>query len=295
MKIVLFQPAQSEQPRPGLLTDRGVVDVGEVVPGGGTPQDTVRRLIDGFDALRPSLESLAVRGDAVPADAVRLLPPLPAPGKIVCSTGGYGARAQETNGGEPKPLLLTLKSADAVVGPGDAIVLPVTDEPWSFCPEAELGIVIKGPAKRVGTAGWRGAVFGYTCVIDVMPRLADQPVGEVRFGRDYWLAKADTLSPLGPCIVTADEVPDPNALRVRSWINGEVRQDYSTADAEYGVPGILDLATTIMTLHTGDVVAAGTCLEGTAPVRAGDTVAIEIEGIGRLSLAVTAENEERVA
>lgn len=291
MKIVLYQRAHPDRPRPGLLTDRGVVDVGEAVPGGHTSQDTIRHLIDSFDALRPALASLAVHGDAVPADAVRLLPPLPAPGKIVCSTGGYGTRTEA----EPKPLLLTLKSAEAVVGPGDAIVLPATDEPWSFCPEAELGIVIKGPAKRVGTAGWRSAVFGYTCVIDVMPRLPGEPVGEVRFGRDYWLAKSDTLSPLGPCIVTADEVPDPNALRVRSWINGEPRQDYSTADAEYGVPEILDLATTIMTLHTGDVVAAGTCLEGTAPVRAGDTVAVEIEGIGRLSLTVTAEDVERVA
>ena len=291
MKIVLFQRAHSDRPRPGLLTDRGIVDIGEVVTGGQTSQDTVRQLIDGFDTFRPALERLAASGNAVPAESVRLLPPLPRPGKIVCSTGGYGPRGE----GDPKPLLVTLKSADAVVGPGDRIVLPATDEPWSFCPEAELGIVVKGPAKRVGRDGWRSAVFGYTCVIDVMPRLPDQPVGEVRFGRDYWLAKADTLSPLGPCIVTADEIPDPNRLRVRSWINGEPRQDYATADAEYRVPEILDLVTTIMTLSTGDVVAAGTCLEGTAPVRAGDAVEVEIDGIGRLSLTVTAEDEERVA
>jgi 2-keto-4-pentenoate hydratase/2-oxohepta-3-ene-1,7-dioic acid hydratase in catechol pathway len=274
MKIVLFQRAQDPQPRPGLLTDRGIVDVTEVVPEGPTPQDTVRQLIDRFDGLRSSLERLASDGDAVPVNAVRLLPPLPRPGKILCSTGAYGPPA----GGEPKPLLLTLKSADAVIGPGDAIVLPATDEPWSFFPEAELGIVVTGPAKRVGKDGWRSAVFGYTCVVDVMPRLPDQPVGEVRFGRDYWLAKADTLSPLGPCIVTADEIPDPNALRVRSWINGEPRQDYSTADAEYRVAEIVDLATTVMTLHTGDVIAAGTSPAGTGPVRAGDSVEVEIEG-----------------
>jgi 2-keto-4-pentenoate hydratase/2-oxohepta-3-ene-1,7-dioic acid hydratase in catechol pathway len=291
MKIVLFQRAHADRPRPGLLTDRGIVDIAEVVPGGQTPRDTIRGLIDGFDGLRAVLERLAAGGEAVPADTVRLLSPLPQPGKIVCSTGGYGPRAAA----DPKPLLVTLKGTDAVVGPGDAIVLPATNEPWSFCPEAELGIVIKGPAKRVGRDGWQRAVFGYTCVIDVMPRLPDQPVGEVRFGRDYWLAKADTLSPLGPCIVTADEISDPNALRVRSWINGEPRQDYATADADYRVPEILDLATTIMTLYTGDVVAAGSSLEGTGPVQAGDTVAVEIEGIGRLSLTVTAEDVERVA
>ncbi len=291
MKIVLFQPAQDGEPRLGLLTDRGIVDIAEVVPTGRTPRGSIQRLIDGFDALRPALERLTANGHALPAESVRLLPPLPRPGKILCSTGGYGARSE----GDLKPLLLTLKSADAVVGPGDAIVLPATDEPWSFYPEAELGIVIRGPAKRVGQDGWRSAVFGYTCVLDVMPRLPGEAVGEVRFGRDYWLAKADTLSPLGPCIVTADEVPDPNALRVRSWINGEPRQDYSTADAEYRVPEILDLVTTIMTLHTGDVIAAGTSLEGTGPIRAGDTVAVEIEGIGHLSLTVTAENVERAA
>ena len=96
-------------------------------------------------------------------------------------------------------------------------------------------------------------------------------------------------------LTTADEIPDPNRLRVRSWVNGEPRQDYSTAGAEYTVPEIVDLATTIMTLHTGDVIAAGTSLNGTGPIQAGDAVEVEIEGIGRLALRVSAEHEVRAA
>src|SRR5436190_22679592 len=168
--------------RPGLLTGRGIVDLGDAVSRADTPHLTILGLIDRFDALRPALERLAAGGDAAPVDALRLLPPLPRPGKILCSTGQY----HEQPPSERPPLLLTLKSADAVVGPGDAIVLPTTEEPWSFSPDAELGIVIRGPAKRVGQEGWRSAVFGYTCVVDVMPRLPGQGVGEVRFGRDYW-------------------------------------------------------------------------------------------------------------
>src|SRR5437762_2845024 len=80
--------------------------------------------------------------------------------------------------------------------------------------------VFRGPARRVQAADWRAAVFGYTCVIDVMAR------GDTQFGRDFWLAKSDTLGPLGPCIVTADEIPDPAALHVTSFVNGQLSQDY---------------------------------------------------------------------
>src|SRR5262249_15077796 len=160
-------------------------------------------LIDRFAALRPRLDGLVDSGAAVPVESVRLLPPLPRPGKILCSTASYRA----TPDAPSAPLLMTLKSSESVIGPQGTIELPDVGAEWQFVPEAELGLVMRGPARSVKAADWRSAVFGYTCVVDVMAR------GDAQFGRDYWLAKADTLGPLGPCIVTADEIANPNALR----------------------------------------------------------------------------------
>jgi 2-keto-4-pentenoate hydratase/2-oxohepta-3-ene-1,7-dioic acid hydratase in catechol pathway len=112
--------------------------------------------------------------------------------------------------------------------------------------------------------------------------------GDPQFGRDYWLAKADTLCPLGPCIVTVDEIADPSALRVRSWQNGTPAQDFCIADASHTIGEQVELATTVMTLHTGDILACGTSPEGPRPLADGDRIDVEIDPIGRLSLNVAA-------
>src|SRR5262249_51998467 len=131
-------------------------------------------------------------------------------------------------------------------------------------------------------ADWQRAVFGYTCVIDVMAR------GDTQFGRDFWLAKSDTLGPLGPCIVTADEVAELQYVRVTSSVNGKAAQDYRIADADYSPAEQLELATTIMTLRTGDVLACGTSAAGLAAVGDGDEVQVDIGGVGRLQVRVAA-------
>src|SRR5437773_872396 len=114
MKLVLFQrPGGAAEP--GLLTERGIVGLGGAVTGGGDARLTMQGLIDDFAALRPTLDRLAINGPTSPAETVRLLPPLPWPGKILSSTGEYGKPAE----GEPAPLLLTLKSGNSVIGPGD--------------------------------------------------------------------------------------------------------------------------------------------------------------------------------
>jgi 2-keto-4-pentenoate hydratase/2-oxohepta-3-ene-1,7-dioic acid hydratase in catechol pathway len=184
---------------------------------------------------------------------------------------------------------MTLKSAESVIGPGGTIVLPDVGEEWSFVPETELGLVIRGPARRVKAADWRTVVFGYTCVVDVMAR------GDTLFGRDFWLAKSDTLGPLGPYIVTADEVPDPSALRVQSWHNGQPRQDFLISDAEYDLAYQVEFATTVMTLYTGDVIACGSqTTKDLPPLADGDSLDVEIEQIGRLALHVKAVAGSRV-
>jgi 2-keto-4-pentenoate hydratase/2-oxohepta-3-ene-1,7-dioic acid hydratase in catechol pathway len=279
MKLLLFQTSERDAPLPGLLTERGVVNIAGVVEYLPTPQLTMQRLIDAFDRLRPALEQQAAHGEALPLGSVRLRAPLPRPGKILCCIANYWEHAQR----EPRPLNMFLKNPEAVIGPGDTIMLPEFTEPWIFMHEAELALVIKGPAKKVGQANWRSAVFGYTCLIDVSAR------GEGRrtWKAGSWLGKSfDTFAPIGPCIATADEIPEPNDLVVRFWNDGQLRHNYNTDDMEHRVPELVEFASTIMTLNTGDLIACGTNHEGLGALQDGETVEIEIERIGRMSLKV---------
>jgi 2-keto-4-pentenoate hydratase/2-oxohepta-3-ene-1,7-dioic acid hydratase in catechol pathway len=150
--------------------------------------------------------------------------------------------------------------------------------------EAELALVIRGPARRIPREKWRDAVFGYTGLIDVTAR------GE---GRRTWrmggmLGKSfDTFAPLGPCIVTADEIPDPNDLHVQFWNDGQLRHDYNTDDMLYRVPDLIEFISHVMTLNTGDVLATGTNHEGLGFLQDGETVKLAIHGIGDMTLTVS--------
>jgi 2-keto-4-pentenoate hydratase/2-oxohepta-3-ene-1,7-dioic acid hydratase in catechol pathway len=279
MKLVMFETEGKQRPAPGLLTGRGVVDLAHLVERGWTPQLTMQNLIDGFERLRPRLEKLASEGEALPLTSVRLRAPLPRPGKILCCIANYWEHAQR----EARPLNMFLKNPEAVVGPGDTIVLPEFTEPWIFMHEAELALVVKGPAKKVAQTDWRKAVFGYTCLIDVSAR------GEGRrtWKAGSWLGKSfDTFAPIGPCIATADEIPEPNDVVVRFWNDGQLRHNYNTDDMEHRVPELVEFASTVMTLNTGDLIACGTNHEGLGALQNGETVEIEIEHIGRMALKV---------
>ncbi len=279
MKLVMFQIAGKPDVMPGLLTDRGVVSIAEAVPSGATPQSTMTGIIDNFDRLRPSLDRLARDGTAIPASDVRLRPPLARPGKILACIANYW----EHGALEARPLNMFLKSSDAVIGPGDTIVLPEFTEPWIFMHEAELALVIKGPAKMVKRDNWRNAVFGYTGMIDVSAR------GEGRrtWKAGSWLGKSfDTFAPIGPCIATIDEIPNPNDVHVQFWVDGQLRHNYNTDDMEHLVPELVEFATTIMTLNSGDLIACGTNHEGLGPLQDGEVVDFEIHGVGRMRLQV---------
>jgi 2-keto-4-pentenoate hydratase/2-oxohepta-3-ene-1,7-dioic acid hydratase in catechol pathway len=229
-------------------------------------------IIDDFDKLRPALEKLAREGTALPLDQLRLRPPLPRPGKILACIANYWEHAQR----EPRPLNMFMKNPDAVVGPGDTIMLPEFTIPWMFMHEAELALVIKGPAKMVKARNWKDAVFGYTAMIDVSAREQGRrtwPASPLT----SWLGKSfDTFAPIGPCIVTADEIEDPNNLIVRFWNNGQLRHNYNTDDMEHRVPELIEFATTVMTMNSGDLIACGTNHEGLGALQDGE--AVEIEG-----------------
>lgn len=279
MRLALYQKDANAAVGPGVVTDRGIVDIADLVTIAATPQQTMVGIIDNFDRLRAGLERRAKDGNALPLDAVRLRPPLPRPGKILACIANYW----EHGALEARPLNMFLKNPDAVIGPGDTIVLPEFTEPWIFMHEAELALVIKGPAKMVKPEDWKSAVFGYTGMIDVSARAE----GRRTWKAGSWLGKSfDTFAPLGPCITTADEVPNPNDMLVRFWVDGQLRHNYNTDDMEHLVPDLIKFASTIMTLNSGDVIACGTNHEGLGPLQDGEVVDFEIQHIGKMRLSV---------
>src|SRR3569833_843801 len=282
VKLVLFQASAGADPVPGLLTDRGVVDISSAEKKGHTPQLTMQGIIDDYDRLRPALEKLASGGTATPLTQVQMKAPLPRPGKILSSIANNWEHAQR----DARPLNMFMKNPDAVIGPGDTIVLPEYTVPWAFMHEAELALVIKGPAKMVKAADWRKAVFGYTCLIDVSAREQGRRTWPAT-PLTSWLGKSfNTNTPIGPCIATADEVKDPNDLIIRFWNDGQLRHNYNTDDIKHRVPELVEWATTEMTMNSGDLIACGTNHEGLGFLQDGETVDIEIQHIGKMSLKV---------
>ena len=290
MRLVLFEkPGSGAMPSPGVLTDSGVIDVTSAMTAlpAHSPQGVMQNIIDNFESLRPAFERLISTALPLPLDAIRLRPPLPRPGKILCCIGNYWEHDQR----EPRALNMFLKNPDAVIGPGDTIVLPeMTEEPVSDGPgpymfqhEAELALVIRGPAKLVSQADYRKAIFGITGMIDVSGRAT----GRSSWRQGSWMGKSfDTFAPIGPCITTLDEIPEPNQLHVQFWNNGDLRHDYLTDDMEHRVPELIQFATSIMTLNSGDLIACGTNHEGLGPLQDGEVCDIEVEKVGRMTVRV---------
>ena len=283
MKLCLFESNDSPgEPRVGAIVDGGVADLTAALGDAASlpPQPRMEAIIDGFDGLRGAFERIAAGGPSYADGAFRLRAPLPRPGKILCCIGNYWEHAER----EPRPLNMFLKSPDSVIGPGDTVVLPPTTDPWVFQHEAELAIIVQGAAKDVSRDDYASAVFGYTCMVDVSAR------GEGRrtWRSGSWMGKSfDTFGPLGPVIATADEIADPNNLHVQFWNDGQLRHDYNTDDMEHRVPELVEFASSIMTLRTGDVISCGTNHEGLGPLQDGETAEIEIAGIGRMSVQVS--------
>ena len=277
MKLVCYSSGDGLVP--GALVDDGVVSFDDLAPMAPTPQGRMAALIDGWDGLRSALEARANSGDRLALDSVRLGPPLPRPGKILCCIGNYWEHAQR----EARQLNMFMKNPDAVVGDGDVIRLPEFTEPWMFMHEAELALVLRGPSKMIKAANWQDAVFGYTALIDVSAR----GEGRSTWKQGSWLGKSfDTFCPIGPCIATADEIPEPNDLHVQFWDDGQLRHNYLTDDMEHRVPELIEFASTIMTLNSGDLISCGTNHEGLGPLQDGERVRIEIHGIGAMELTV---------
>ncbi|MCD6135531.1 fumarylacetoacetate hydrolase family protein [Candidatus Bipolaricaulota bacterium] len=207
---------------------------------------------------------------SIPVEQARLLAPCE-PTKIVCVGRNYAAHAAELGNEVPQRPLLFFKPPSAVIGPNDEIVLPKSN---LIHHEAELAVVIGTRCRNVSADEAMSVVLGYTCMNDVSDREAQ------KWDKNWVRAKGfDTSAPLGPAIVTRDEIKGP--FHVMSRVNGEIRQDGSTADFIFTIPELIEEITHYMTLEPGDVIATGTPA-GVGPLVSGDAVEIEIEEIGIL-------------
>jgi 2-keto-4-pentenoate hydratase/2-oxohepta-3-ene-1,7-dioic acid hydratase in catechol pathway len=263
--------------RIGVLDGAMVRDITTVIgldPRAWPPVGMVQ-LIGTYNSLLPKIRSEMSRVPIAEA-GIRLEAPILWPNKLIAYPVNYVAHGQErnvtlradTNG-------FFLKAGSSLSGPEDAIILP--DLPGrEVHHEAELAIIIGKEARHVEAAQALQYVFGYACLIDVT----------VRGKEDRVMRKSyDTFTPIGPVIVTSDEVGDPGSLDLKLWVNEELRQQANTRDLILDVPNMIAMASSVATLYPGDVIASGTP-EGVGPIHAGDRVTIEIERVGRMSVHV---------
>jgi 2-keto-4-pentenoate hydratase/2-oxohepta-3-ene-1,7-dioic acid hydratase in catechol pathway len=260
-----------------------VIDVEDVLDDG--PWTMARLLADGdatLDRIRTALAGDGVR-PARPFAEIELLAPIARPGKIVAVGRNYAEHAAEQGVETPDDPILFTKYSSSVVGEGAAITWRASDTAQVDY-EAELAVVIGRVARDVPKAKALDHVLGYTCLDDVSAR-------DLQFGDGQWIRgkSLDTFCPIGPWIVTADEIPDPQDLRVRCLVNGEVVQDASTATMIHGVADLIAFTSRFITLEPGDIIATGTP-GGVGVFRKpprfltdGDEVVIDIEGIGSLT------------
>ena len=260
MKLLFFDDFKL-----GVLKGDSVLDVTPLVqdvPRTG-PHDLISGLIARFAQYRTRLEEAATKPGGVSLSRVRIRPPLPRPTNIVCMAVNYmedGTRAA------PAPLNAFHKTSSAVIGDGDTLVLP--DVPATiFEGEAELAVVIGRRGTRVAAAEAMDHVFGYVNFIDGSAR------GLPPAGNTFYQSKShDTFAPVGPYLVTVDEIPDPHRLQVRLWVNGELKQDFNTSDMAHRIPRCVEWVSSIHTLDPGDVLATGTNHRGLSALQDGDRV-----------------------
>lgn len=288
MFLLTFQEGGSL--RLGVLTDRGVIDVAaarEALGGENVPA-TMDEAIAGDGAAVKALEDLVSRAGNAEGSWLRdersltLGPSVPHPGKILCVGLNYRKHAEESGAAIPTTPVLFSKFANAVAAHGEEV--PLSDVAREYDYEVELGVVMGKEAKNVSEADALGTVFGYTTANDISAR-------DLQMRTSQWLLgkTMDKFMPIGPYLVTADSVPDPQALQLRTWHNGTLRQDSNTADMIFPVAEIIAYASKHFTLEPGDVIITGTpagVIMGLPEKNwmvPGDLVEVEVEGLGKLS------------
>jgi 2-keto-4-pentenoate hydratase/2-oxohepta-3-ene-1,7-dioic acid hydratase in catechol pathway len=263
----------------GVVNGDKVVDVTDVVkdiPHLG-PQDIMRGVIENWSTYKGKLADAAAKGQGKPVSQVKFRPPLPKPENIICMAVNY---MEDGTLPEPAPINAFMKSPSAVIGDGDTMVLP--DMAASvFEGEAEIAVVIGKRASHVKAADAMSYVFGYTNFIDGSARGVVPPTNVF-----YQMKSRDTFAPIGPYIVTADEIKDPDKIPIKLTNNGTVFQNFNTDDMAHKIPRCIEWVTSIHTLEPGDILATGTNHRGLNPFMDGDKIELTCEGLGTLHITV---------
>lgn len=282
MKLVTF-----DNGRIGVVSDGRLVDVSDlaaVVPGAWPPVGMVRFIAE-FPALRPALADALRTRTSVALEEVRLEAPVQWPNKVIAFPANYHAHIEEMKHGAGSGVISAykasgqgffLKANSSLSGPADGIVLPPLDG-REIHHECELGIIVGKRGRGIAREDFRDYVFGFTCLLDMVVRGKEERV----MRKSY-----DTFCPTGPWITTADEIEDFNNIGMRLLVNGEERQSAVTRDLIVDIPDMLAMASAVMTLEPGDIIATGTPA-GVGPVSEGDVLEIVIDGVGSMKLPVT--------
>ena len=263
----------------GVVVGDNIVDVSAVAKGIKAlgPQDVMRGVIEQFGTLKAKLAAAAKKGKGKPLSKVKLRPPLPKPENIICMAVNY---MEDGTLPEPAPINAFMKSPSSIVGDGDTMVLP--DMAASvFEGEAEFAVVIGKKASHVKAKDAMKYVFGYTNFIDGSARGVVPPTNVF-----YQMKSRDSFAPIGPYIVTADEIKDPHKLSIVLTNNGTVMQKFNSDDMAHKIPRCIEWVTSIHTLLPGDILATGTNHRGLNPFMDGDKIELTCEGLGTLHIKV---------
>ena len=286
MKLVTF--THGDRTRIGAVVGELVVDLSAAAPE--LPTDMVDFLAAGDAAMERAREAQTDADHALALNDVELLAPVPRPGKILAIGLNYRDHAIESGMEIPEIPTVFTKYENAVCGHGDPIILPTVSKRVDY--EAELAFVIGKQAKNVKAADWDDYVFGYTCVHDVSARDYQLATSQWTIGKTF-----DSFGPMGPSLVSKDEIDDVNSLRIWFDLNGEVLQDSNTNQLVFDVPTLVQYLSEVMTLEPGDIVSTGTPpgvgMARKPPIflKPGDVCTVGIEKIGELVNPCVAEDE----
>jgi 2-keto-4-pentenoate hydratase/2-oxohepta-3-ene-1,7-dioic acid hydratase in catechol pathway len=271
--------ASFDQGRLGVVAGDRLTDISDLValPAGFWPPVGMVKLIADFDALKPRIEHAVRTRTAIPLASVRLEAPVQWPNKLIAYPANYHAHAQEMRSSYRADTRgFFLKANSCISGPADPIVLPAITGP-EVHHECELAIFIGRGGRGISLERAMDHIFGYACLMDMTVRGEQERVMRKSF---------DTFCPIGPYIVTADEISDPAGLDLQLTVNGVVKQKANTRDLILDIPNMIAMASSVMTLYPGDIIATGTP-EGVGPLAAGDEVTISIAQVGTMTLPVT--------
>jgi 2-keto-4-pentenoate hydratase/2-oxohepta-3-ene-1,7-dioic acid hydratase in catechol pathway len=284
MRLVTFEA--EGKARPGVLTQsNGIFDLSSA--GYGSMLQVIESTASGIAHLETLVAESSV-DSAYSLGSVKLLAPIPKPRKLICVGLNYRDHAKETGSEIPDVPTIFNKFATAVIAPGDDIVLPKVSTKPDY--EAEFAFVIGKGGRHIPAEAWTEHVFGYTIVNDVSARDYQRATTQWLMGKTF-----DTFAPMGPWIVTANEIPDPHNLDIQMDINGEILQNSNTRELIFKIPDLIAFLSSVFTLEPGDIISTGTPagvgVARTPPrfLKPGDDVTVRIPAIGELRNPVVAE------